>query len=1025
MNLSVPVLVWSSVEEHTIYHVRPLFHPAPLVSNARLERALAKLASSIRRELHALGDQAKQDDLAAWAFDPPLVDKRFSFELPFKRRTVRGNFLVVLLPDQTPRVAFCPELPDLWFEVSRGSDLRECARAALEQYFSRGPGAEMPAEHEIRAWVTQLEVDFAVPSTPSRLDHDPTRLILGGRPAESGWRALERVGRCLDDDYPHDLFPCLGRDFEAEQVHKSLENRARDGLVVVGARKVGKTSLLHEQVRRSRESGLHSSRRFWLLSPQRLISGMSFVGQWESRVLAILNYAEEKNLVLVFDDLLGLLSAGVTRDSNLSVADVLKPYLQNRRVRVLAEATSEAWSILRERDRGLADLFTPVHLHPTGDAQTFTIALEQVRAAERTHHCRFHLEALTNSIELQRRYVRDAVFPGKVANFLRRLATRHPREEVGKEQVTQYFHATSGLDLRLLKKATPWSREQVITELRDHLIGQPDAVEAAADALMACKAGLNDPDRPLASYLFVGPTGVGKTECAKALARVLFSDITRLLRFDMNEYGAPGSAARLVGTFHDPDGLLTSSVRRQPFCVLLLDEIEKAHPEVFQLLLQLLSDGRLTDARGRTVDFTQTLVVLTSNLGAQEAGRTIGLTSKVAQEGLSYRRAVEDFFSPEFFNRLDRIVVFSRLERAEVAELAQRLLKKFLRREGLVRRQCHLQISRAAMEKVVDLGFHPKLGARALKRSIEAAIASPLAKKLSTLDGGSPTVITLTAEPELTVNVRELRAAAPNPPLASPTRELLRRVDSYLESKEASLEIPETTVVDGELTAQQLRYYAFKDRIRRARGLAARLSHQLSQTRPSQPRRGEVEHSLLMTGDWSQVLQKPSLSDALRAVAQTRTERGDERSRQLRLCELIAELAPLGWSGEEEQAVLEIPLETGNREWGEKLHGLYRELFLNGDFQVKSWLEPTSARLEISGPDASRLVEAEAGFHLFATPQRLQLLEVLGGDSVVRAYSPTFGTLDLRSGWMSPGLPTARELELLLLTGIAPLGESL
>src|SRR5262249_45537500 len=186
------------------------------------------------------------------------------------------------------------------------------------------------------------------------------------------------------------------------------------------------------------------------------------------------------------------------------------------------------------------------------------------------------------------------------------------------------------------------------------------------DVLAIAKARLNDPDRPLASFLFLGPTGVGKTQCARAVARYLFKDADHLVRFDMNEFPQPGSAARLAGTFDNPEGLLTAAVRRRPFAVVLLDEIEKAHPEVLDLLLQVLGEGRLTDALGRTVDFTNTLIVMTSNLGVREAQAGMGFRPGEHHDPEAYERAAQRFFRPEFFNRLDRVVPFDRLGREEV-----------------------------------------------------------------------------------------------------------------------------------------------------------------------------------------------------------------------------------------------------------------------------------------------------------------------------------------------------------------------
>jgi hypothetical protein len=264
--------------------------------------------------------------------------------------------------------------------------------------------------------------------------------------------------------------------------------------------------------------------------------------------------------------------------------------------------------------------------------------------------------------------------------------------------------------------------------------------------------------------LFLGPTGVGKTHCARAIAKYLFGDADRLLRFDMNEFVAPGSAARLAGTFDQPEGLLTGAVRRQPFAVILLDEIEKADPEVFDLLLQVLDDGRLTDALGRTVDFANTLILLTSNLGVREAQQSLGFRSGDAADPGVYTRAAQRFFRPEFFNRLDRIVAFSRLDRASIARIAEHLIAALLHREGLVRRRCILRIEAAAMERIIDVGFDPVLGARALRRAIEQQLAQPVAARLAVGLPGTITVLGIYPQGErIVVDVQGLEEVAPLP----------------------------------------------------------------------------------------------------------------------------------------------------------------------------------------------------------------------------------------------------------------------
>ncbi|MFH1468110.1 MAG: AAA family ATPase, partial [Pseudomonadota bacterium] len=260
--------------------------------------------------------------------------------------------------------------------------------------------------------------------------------------------------------------------------------------------------------------------------------------------------------------------------------------------------------------------------------------------------------------------------------------------------------------------------------------GQPDAGAALAAVAHVLRAGVATPGRPVGSLLFLGPTGVGKTEAAKALTEVLFGDPSGLVRFDMNEYVDHGAAARLVGDAWRPDGQLTSRVRHQPFCVLLLDEIEKAHPSVHDLLLQLLDEGRLTDALGRVTDFCRAVVILTSNVGAREAAQRVGFEPDPEAERAAYLAALGEAFRPELINRLDRVVVFQALGPEEIAAIAHLQLARLLTREGFRRRTTLLRVSAQALGWIAARGFDQRMGARALKRSLERTLVGPISAEL-------------------------------------------------------------------------------------------------------------------------------------------------------------------------------------------------------------------------------------------------------------------------------------------------------
>ncbi|HVW02544.1 MAG TPA: AAA family ATPase, partial [Planctomycetaceae bacterium] len=700
MQLTIPIYVETrrdgqpARERHT---VRPLFFPLPVRTDESLGRAMSKLTQELTRELMRLGTEARHEALAEYTFAPDLEQHRMELRLELRRWVVQGKFFVVAFRALGRRIGYVPNVPDVWFECRRGEQLEHRAAAALTSHFRKvekdhGDDFEFPEQAKLgrSAYVTTMEIDLQF---TQKLPQPAQQFfaMLGGGEKVDGGTELQRVGRCLNWLYPAELDRALRRDAEVRQLSELLESTDKRPVLLVGPRLVGKTAIVHEYVFRATEhrgSAYVGRENVWLLSPQRLVSGMSYVGQWENRLLAILKNARKHRHVLYFDEFLGLYQAGISANSDLSMAQVLRPYIERRHCRFLVEMTPETLRVFRERDRGLADEFHVLHVPEPDDAENLRIQLGVSRLLERVHRCRFQLEVLPTVLDLERRFVRDGAFPGKAARFLEQLAVQAPRAEIDRNRVLSEFRSRTGLTLEFIDQRQQFDREKLVASLGRRVIGQPAAVNAIADVLGIAKARLNEPDRPLASLLFLGPTGVGKTQCAKATAEYLFGDPERVLRFDMNEYVEPGAASRLIGTFAHPEGLLTSAVRRQPFGVVLFDEIEKAHPDVFDLLLQVLGEGRLTDSLGRTADFSNTLIILTSNLGVRDAAGRLGFGETDRPDPRVFTKAAEKFFRPEFFNRLERIVPFNALGRTEIRQIARLAIEDVLGREGLARRKC-------------------------------------------------------------------------------------------------------------------------------------------------------------------------------------------------------------------------------------------------------------------------------------------------------------------------------------------------
>lgn len=848
MNFRIPIYVYQTKAGYT---ARPLFFGGPERADANLNRLLTKLTRELVELLEALGRKERHDELAAWAFCPAVTAHRTVVDVELRRRVARTKYLVLAFDHLDRRLAFTPAVPELWFEVTRGEPLEARAQAVYSEHW-RGVERDADADEEVRpefgslsgkAWVQVLDVSANVPAVVPK--KPPANfLALGGGETGDGATELRRVGRCLDWLYPDELDRAVLRDREVNELYRLLELSDRRPVLLCGPRMVGKSAVVHECVYQRVSERKPNHRQWyntWLVSPQRLISGMSYVGQWEGRLLAILKHAKKRDHVLYFDDLLGLFLAGVTGQSSLSAAVVLKPYLERRDVRLLAEITPEGLRVLQERDRGFADLFHIIPVRQPTDADTLRVLVDQQRRLEGKHACAFGLDVLPAVIDQQRRYDRTAAFPGKAAAVLTRLAVRAttnpdelaaevghsatrpadgyelpPRPEITRDDVLNDFAARSGLSLAFLDPKQRLDRDGVRDRLQEQVIGQPDAVEALADVVSVAKARLNDPDRPLAAFLFLGPTGVGKTECAKAIARTLFGDADRLLRFDLNEYNQPGAAARLVGTFQQPEGLLTSAIRRQPFAVVLLDEIEKADPEVFDLLLQLLGEGRLTDSLGRTADFTSALVIMTSNLGVRDAEGNLGFVPE-ADRSSAYTRAAEKFFRPEFFNRLDRVIPFRKLSREEMARIARRLVGEVLAREGFGQRKCVLNVAPDALDRVIQAGYDPALGARAMKRAVERELTQPAAARLASLDVNELTVVTVRASGgALAVGVQAPEWAAKLPLDAQAARPLRERLSAAWDALDKVDEVlgairPGAALTAGRVTRDHERYFALKE----------------------------------------------------------------------------------------------------------------------------------------------------------------------------------------------------------------------
>ena len=542
--------------------------------------------------------------------------------------------------------------------------------------------------------------------------------------------------------------PVVCRDREIKRVIQILSRRTKNNPVLVGEPGVGKTAVaegLAQRVARGEVPDSLRGMRIVTLDVASMLAGTKYRGDFEDRVKAVIREIRRAGDVIVFIDELHTLVGAGSAEGAIDASNIIKPALGRGEIQVIGATTLEEYRRHIEKDAALERRFQPVNV-PEPSCEECVKMLSALRGGLESHHAlRISDEAVTAAVRLSARYINDRFLPDKAIDLLDEAASRVRMEGgrdrvVGRDDVAEVVSAWTGMPAAAVTEDEGRRLLRLEDALHERVVGQDEAVTAVARAIRRSRVGLADPRRPVGSFLFLGPSGVGKTELCRALAGAVYGDEKALIRLDMSEYMEKHAVSRLIGSppgyvGYDEGGQLTERVRRRPWSVVLFDEIEKAHEDVYNLLLQIMDDGGLTDSTGRRADFRNTIVVMTSNVGAKAitSGRpSMGFGGEPGGSDSAVRAAVmrelRETFRPEFLNRVDGTIVFRRLTREDVKKIAASMAAEVERRMAAL--GVEFKVTDDALDFLADAGYDPDCGARPLRRAICSQLEDRAAEAL-------------------------------------------------------------------------------------------------------------------------------------------------------------------------------------------------------------------------------------------------------------------------------------------------------
>lgn len=847
INLEFPALV-SLVrnEGKEQYQSTPLFFSFSSYLHPRFEGSISKMKSAIQNAVKGYVLESDTiDDLIWFRFNPTIDYQIFNLSIPMPgKKDQTGRFGVAFFELQNITFASLPHFNGAMYIVEKNKksrfNLEKQATKIISQLLIKYQ-TNTPNEFDFENY-TSPEKEFVTSiEIPIQAMHDDFSFISRNNGAFSdifssnqkmdGETEIWKIAKNLNNDFPNEL----NRAFFQEKMIERLDSILFDQpykntpIAIVGKQGVGKKSIIHESLYQHIEDYDKKSRIIWHVDPTRIITGMSIVGMWQKRMEAVLNFLKnpyQKNQgssILLVDNAVSMLHIGKSAQNNMTVNDVLKPYLEKRQIQVIILATPEEWKILQEKDRRFTDLFQLIRMEEPSLIDATKMALENRKILENLHNCTISIKAIQSLFDFRRNYLKRKSLPGSIINIMRQLAVKYRGTRIDVPEVRAEFENSSGFNQDIFEFPTTEEKESFYQQISHDLVGQPQATKTLANVIHTIKARLTTPDKPLGSFMFIGPTGVGKTQSAKVLSRFLTGSEANLMQFDMNEFIDYTAVQRLIGDAQNPEGQLTGKVRYQPFGVVLLDEIEKAHPKVLDLLLQLLDDARLTDSMGRTIDFSNIIIIMTSNVGANQVSSQAGFKTSSQDEASIYRKAVEDKFRPEFVNRIDEIVIFHPLEMQHILDIARLQIKDLLSRDGFVRRTTILNIEAKALEWVARRGFNSRMGGRALKRQIEKDLTALTAAQLVSNYSNSPILFEISlSNNHLTPKISPLEFVTPLeetwfPELPEPEKGkgFYLRLISVLEKIELQIQKMESDDLEDHAIVDysNSHHYSFKEKI--------------------------------------------------------------------------------------------------------------------------------------------------------------------------------------------------------------------